>query len=62
MRKSPGQRIRDRRKSAGLSLRAVAGDAGISFSYLRDLEHGTRPLLPAMARRIAAACKAKTSA
>jgi hypothetical protein len=37
-----GQLIREKRTAAGLSLRAVAGELGLSVPYLSDIELGHR--------------------
>lgn len=47
-----GDRLRMIRKKKGLSLRALASKAGLSASYLSDLERGTRgaPTAPVLER------------
>src|ERR1700738_175636 len=48
-----GSYIRDKREAAGISLRAVAGSAGISVTFLSELELGTRSCRPHTLTKIA---------
>lgn len=50
---SVGSYIRERREEAGISLRAVAGSAGISVTFLSELELGTRSCRPHTLTKIA---------
>jgi transcriptional regulator with XRE-family HTH domain len=46
-----GERLRARRSDLGRTLSDVAGDAGVSVSYLSAVEHGASvPSLPVLAR------------
>jgi transcriptional regulator with XRE-family HTH domain len=46
-----GERLRARRADLGRTLSAVAGEAGVSVSYLSAVEHGASvPSLPVLAR------------
>jgi len=49
-----GQRIRKRRRELGLSQQGLAGQVGISASYLNLIEHNKRPIGGALLHRIAA--------
>jgi transcriptional regulator with XRE-family HTH domain len=48
-----GERVRDRRQALGRTLADVAGEAGMSVSYLSAIEHGTNmPSLPVLGRLV----------
>jgi transcriptional regulator with XRE-family HTH domain len=48
-----GERVRERRQALGRTLADVAGEAGISVSYLSAIEHGTNmPSLPVLGRLV----------
>jgi XRE family transcriptional regulator, regulator of sulfur utilization len=40
-----GRRIRDRRRSLGMGLRRIAGESGLSRSFLSQVERGERGIL-----------------
>ena len=53
-RRTFGELIRDRRKSKGIGLRALADKLGYSAAYLSDVENGNRnPFSPDILVRIA---------
>ena len=54
-----GERLRQIRKEGGLTLRAVAEEAGIDFTYLSKIENGRIPYTPAVEtiRQLARALK-----
>ncbi len=57
-----GQRIRKRRQELGRSQSALAGDVGISASYLNLIEHNKRPIGGALLNRLAAAIELDSGA
>ena len=54
-----GERLRQMRKEKGLTLREVAEEAGIDFTYLSKIENGRMPYTPAAEtiRQLASALK-----
>ncbi len=54
-----GERLREIRKEKRLTLREVAGSAGIDFTYLSKIENGRIPYTPAVEtiRELASALK-----
>ena len=51
-------RLRDRRRTLRLGLKAVACDAGLSISYLQQMEAGSKPAPPqAVVERLAIALR-----
>lgn len=58
---STGERIRNFRKAAGLSLNALAGKAGISKGSLGSIENEERPAGLSVLKRIAEALKIEVS-
>jgi transcriptional regulator with XRE-family HTH domain len=54
-----GQRLREIRKEKELTLRTVAEEAGIDFTYLSKIENGRIPYTPAVEtiRKLASALK-----
>jgi len=50
-----GTRLRERRLALGLRQADLAGQAGISPSYLNLIEHGRRKVTPEVLARLAAA-------
>lgn len=53
MKETLGERIKRLRLIEGLSLRRLSVDVGVSHTYIRDIEIGSRPPSPIVLARIA---------
>lgn len=56
-----GERLRELREKRGESTRSLAGIAGMSYTYLSDLERGVRAPTLTMIVRLAVALRCKVT-